>query len=114
MIRKVSLLFAIIAVCTLISANPCFSLDVPSVDYPTIQAAIDAVRSGDTVQVAAGTYNGNITLKSGVTVQEEGAADWGMWPNHPAERVIRSFVVLAVGADKRAEQDTNSEWRVFG
>jgi hypothetical protein len=84
MIRKVSLLFAIIAAFTLISANPCFSISVPG-DYPTIQAAIDASSYGDTVQVAAGTYNEDITLKSGVTVQEAGGlAIWSLRPSRPA------------------------------
>jgi parallel beta-helix repeat protein len=46
---------------------------VPS-DYGTIQSAIDAAGVGDTVQVAAGTYIEDITLKSGVIVQGAGAA----------------------------------------
>jgi hypothetical protein len=42
-------------------------------DYPTIQAAIDAASSGDTIQVSAGTYFENITLKNGVNVIGAGA-----------------------------------------
>jgi len=42
-------------------------------DFATIQAAINAASSGDTVQVAAGTYFENITLVSGVIVQGAGA-----------------------------------------
>jgi len=41
--------------------------------YASIQSAINAARSGDTVEVAAGVYNENITLKNGVTVQGSGA-----------------------------------------
>ena len=43
-------------------------------DFPTIQAAIDAAESGDTVQVAAGTYRGPIQFKNGITLQGAGAA----------------------------------------
>ncbi len=49
------------------------SYNVPG-DYTTIQAAITAASSGDTIYVAAGTYNEDITLKNGVSVLGAGAA----------------------------------------
>jgi predicted outer membrane repeat protein len=44
------------------------TLNVPG-QYAGIQQAINAASSGDTVMVSAGVYQGNISLKSGVTVQ---------------------------------------------
>jgi parallel beta-helix repeat protein len=49
-------------------------INVPN-DYPTIQEAINVAQSGDTVLVAAGTYNGPIILPancSGVVLQGAG------------------------------------------
>ena len=45
--------------------------NVPA-DYPTIQAAINAASTGDTVKVAAGTYSENVTLKSGICLEGAG------------------------------------------
>ncbi|MBI1924638.1 right-handed parallel beta-helix repeat-containing protein, partial [Candidatus Poribacteria bacterium] len=42
--------------------------------FNTIQKGIDAAKSGDTVQVAAGTYEGPIQFKDGITLQGAGAA----------------------------------------
>jgi len=46
---------------------------VPSLTYPTIQSGIDAASAGDTVHVAADTYNERITLKDGVKLLGAGA-----------------------------------------
>lgn len=46
-------------------------LEVPR-DQATIQAAVDAVRSGDTVLVSPGTYRERIRLKDGVTLRSAG------------------------------------------
>ena len=43
---------------TLTGAASAATLNVPSVSYPTIQAAVDAAAGGDTVLLADGTYTG--------------------------------------------------------
>jgi Right handed beta helix region len=43
-------------------------LQVPQ-DFATIQAAIDAAATGDTVLIAPGTYTENIVLRGGITVR---------------------------------------------
>jgi len=47
------------------------TVQVPS-EQPTIQAAIDAARPGDSVVVSAGTYSERIRLKAGIVVRSAG------------------------------------------
>jgi serine protease len=61
--------FSLVTAVPVLGAN----LYVPSPSYPTIQSALAAAISGDTIYVAAGTYNENIDLKNGVDVLGAGA-----------------------------------------
>jgi pectin methylesterase-like acyl-CoA thioesterase len=50
------------------------TLNVPSVSYPTIQSALSAAASGDTVKVASGVYSEDVILgTSGVTLKLVGS-----------------------------------------
>ncbi|MFP4562390.1 MAG: hypothetical protein ACLFRY_03685, partial [Spirochaetia bacterium] len=40
-------------------------------DFPTIQEAINNASAGETILVAAGTYDGDISLKNGVVLRGE-------------------------------------------
>lgn len=53
------------------SANPGV-INVPN-DYPTIQAAINAATSGDTIQVASGTYLERVVVNKSLTLVGNGA-----------------------------------------
>jgi len=69
-----------------------------------IQDGITAASTGDTVEVAAGTYNEKITMKSGVVIQGAGAG------NDPAVHSIidgggNGSVVIAKGVDSAAKLD---------
>jgi parallel beta-helix repeat protein len=55
------------------AARPPKAFSVPG-DFSTIQAAIDAARSGDTVQLRAGTYREALMLKQGVHLVGENAS----------------------------------------
>ncbi|HEY3488096.1 MAG TPA: CFI-box-CTERM domain-containing protein [Gammaproteobacteria bacterium] len=44
-------------------------LNVPSSNFPTIQAAVTSAVSGDEILIAPGTYTGTVTLKSGVDLR---------------------------------------------
>lgn len=47
-------------------------LHVPSADYPTIQAAIDASNPGNIIQLAKGTYNENVLIEMKHDIQLRG------------------------------------------
>ena len=48
--------------------------EVPTPEYPTIQAAIDAAKPGDIIQVASGTYNERVIVDKPLTlVGEDGS-----------------------------------------
>ena len=44
-------------------------------DYPTIQAAVDAVNAGDTIIVRDGTYTENVDVDKSLTIKSENGAD---------------------------------------
>jgi hypothetical protein len=87
-------------------------LNVPTEEYPTIQDGIDAALSGDTVQVAAGTYYENITMKSGVVIQGAGQGV------SIIDGEASGSVVTATGVDSAAKLDgftiTNGNTTVGG
>ena len=63
------------------------TLRVPQ-DHDSIQAALDAASSGDTVLVAAGTYRERIRLKQGVALRSAGSDEKGMLGLKRAEAVV--------------------------
>jgi hypothetical protein len=63
-------------------------INVPG-DYMSIQDAIDAANSGDTVQVAAGVYNENIAMKTGVDVIGESATNTSIVGTASTEGIVR-------------------------
>ncbi len=77
-------------VCLLgVAAGPACSatLRVPT-DHATIQSAVDAASSGDTVLVAAGTYRERIVLQPGVTLRSVGDDTKGVVGLKRAEETV--------------------------
>lgn len=64
-------LFFFVTVVATAQPAPAASLRVPQ-DHKTIQAAIDASKTGDTITVAPGKYSESIRLKPGIILRSEG------------------------------------------
>ncbi|WP_207494418.1 right-handed parallel beta-helix repeat-containing protein [Aridibaculum aurantiacum] len=59
---------------TLVTAVHATDRHVPTIDYPTIQAAINASVAGDVIMVAAGFYNEKVIINKSLTLQGENEA----------------------------------------
>jgi nitrous oxidase accessory protein NosD len=63
-ILPILLILTLVTASTLILSIPTVkaaaTLEVPSPSYPTIQSALNAAKDGDTIKIAAGTYNENV------------------------------------------------------
>jgi len=53
---------SILALLSLIVPSHAATLDVPSTSYPTVQDAVDAAGNGDIIEIAAGTYSGDVFI----------------------------------------------------
>ena len=78
-LRRLALLCLSLCLPLLGRAATAATLNVPSAAYPTIQSAVNAAASGDTVLLADGTYTGPgnvdvIIVGTGITVQSQNGA----------------------------------------
>jgi hypothetical protein len=65
-------------------------------DYTTIQAAIDAVPDGSTIQVTAGTYKENLTIRDrdGLVLQDAGPDKVTLDGNGPQQKDITPGILI--------------------
>jgi len=79
-------------------------------DYPTIQAAVNAAKAGDTIQVSAATYYERVTVDVRVTIVGE----------NPATTVVdaggtgTAFTILVTGVEIRGFTIRNGGNRYYG
>ena len=66
----------ITVICLMLIASIVYSatIYIPD-DYPTIQAAVDASSTGDTIIVRAGTYTENVDVNKTLTIESESGAE---------------------------------------
>lgn len=62
-------------------------------DYSSIQKAVDAAKRGDVVRVSQGTYDENVTMKKGVTLE-------GGWNQDYSKRDVAAYVTTIDGSKK--------------
>jgi hypothetical protein len=75
--------------------------------YKSIQEGINAAKSGDTVQVASGTYVEQVKLKSGITLQGESRDTTFIWNNTDAmitaagisNTVVQGFTITSANGN---------------
>jgi len=64
-------------------------LEVPSTQYPTIQSAVNAVKDGETIKVASGTYNENIVWRNSTCSSKSKSA------NQKRKQAVTLQVIMA-------------------
>jgi hypothetical protein len=75
------------------------AINVPA-DQSTIQAAVNAASTGDTVNVAAGTYTETVTVNTGVSIVGASGADLtGEFDIHAANTSISGFSITNPNGD---------------
>jgi hypothetical protein len=72
--------------------------------YPTIQAAIDAASSGDTIDITAGTYNGTMNISGKNNLVINGV-------NGASSTIVQPITLLATGVGHK--YDANMHVAVF-
>lgn len=88
-------------------SGQCVDLNVcAACDFTTVQAAIDAAPAGATIPIAAGTYEGLITVNKNLTLSGAGKANTTLtWTDgsYPGPSVYGPIVTVQAGAAVRIE-----------